>query len=99
LGFTRVNRILPAVACSLDTIESGGIRLDVEQRSPIQDVDMIDMKHIPLATAQFHDAEPDGIGTAGCARGKYSPIDVLEKGFHHKPRRPAPAEVIDEINM
>jgi len=65
----------------------------------VEHVGAFDMKLVALPPRQFHEAQSDGIGTAGRAGGEHTAHVILEKGLGQQLRLSRLVQVVDQIEM
>jgi len=82
VGLVLVDAGLPSVADGPFHAEALDIRLDVQQRRPVEDVDVADVKCSAFSPSQANYAEADRVRPGRGARGKYSSRMIFEKGDH-----------------
>lgn len=75
------NRIEPASLRLAVRVERGDIRFDVQERCPVKDVHIFNLKHVSLNTHKPDNRQPDCIRPPGCPRCKYTVRLGIKEGF------------------
>ena len=88
-GKPPLSRLRPAV-------EAGNVRLDVEQRRPVEDVDPADDQPVSLPADKAHDGEADPVRPAGVAGGKHPVRRIVQEGRAHELHFSGPVEPVEE---
>jgi len=91
-----VECLQPAAAGVVAPVKAADVRLDVQQRRAVEDVDVLDMQRAALETDQAHEAQADGVRAPGTARGEHAVLGVLKEGLDGQPRLPGTVEEVDQ---
>jgi hypothetical protein len=94
-----VNLILPPIAGGFQPVEFSRVRLDVEQRGAVQDVDPVKEENIAFAADEFNDAQADAVGTARCPGRKDASGTVLKKRFDDQLHRTSLVKMEDQVDV
>lgn len=99
LSSLLVNVLQPAAAGITAMVETGHVRLDIQQRRAIQDVHVFKAQQARLASDQANHADPDRIRTAWRPRGEDAVRRVIKKRFHDRLRRGSLVEPVDQEDV
>jgi len=93
------NGIEPAGLRLAVRVERGYIRFDVQERRPVKDVHILNLKHVSLNTHKPDNRQPDCIRPFRRPRGKYTMRLGIKEGFYFKGISVTPVECVDKNDV
>jgi len=80
-------------------VETRHIRFDVQQRGPVQHIDIFDLKDTASPRYQTNQTDAQRIGAGGRACGEHSVLAVFEERLDGQAGRIGAVEGVDEVDV
>src|SRR6516165_2761699 len=82
-----------------DAVEGGNVRLEVEDRCAVEEIETADVKAGALDAVESDDRQPDRVGVARRPCREHAAWSVVEERDDRQPRWPGSVEVREHVNV